>query len=758
MDRVILVETLASGEANTYTNTLEQAVQSQKGAMYSAVIEQSGETPRDLLLKKQGDNLLVLVEDEVVGVVEDFYQNDMAASFSVAGNSVANSAAVESAVDSVVWSSSSQTIGVSLGGWAGLGAAVWGGSVALSDKDKSAPAPDAPSLVLAEDSGVSDSDGVTKNSSVQVFGLEEGANWEYSTDGGQNWQSGTGDSFTVPEGDYLAGDLQVRQTNQSNKTSEIGQLGAITIDTTEPTLSLSLAEDTGESDSDGITSNTTINVSGLESGQVWQYKTSTDGDWIDGSSSGSFELNEGDYASGAVQVRAVDAAGNTGNAVSLGAITIDTTAPTLSLSLDEDTGESDSDGITSNTTINVSGLESGQVWQYKTSVDGDWIDGSSSGSFELDEGDYDSGAVQVRAVDAAGNEGTPASLGAVTVDITAPNTRLDLRLAEDTGDSDTDGITSNTTINVSGLESGQAWQYKTSTDGDWVDGSGDSFELDEGDYASGAVQVRAVDAAGNPGSTAQLSAGVTIDTTGPKLVDSFFFGDGFEIYFSEPVLLGSGNVFIDGSSYDIESTELHVYENRLTLFDINQRLREDSVITLENGAVTDALGNDYVNDIVIFDLLNGVSSDHSSRTFDDSVAYTIYIRVNSSSEAIHEEPQGDAPEGATWGKWSSGDNLGDDDRIILVGSNDRMGIVGRDGAVVTDVSVTSSYSRIEWFDSSGWRVASLSLDGSFARSYNDESRNLYLWSGTRASLNSNTNAISWLNVMPVGILTSQGLI
>lgn len=84
-----------------------------------------------------------------------------------------------------------------------------------------------------------------------------------------------------------------------------------------------------------------------------------------------------------------------------------------------------------------------------------------------------------------------------------PSPRLDataaapiLALASDTGTDSADRITSNGTVNVSGLETGASWQYSTDNGNSWTDGSGTSFTL-SGDGAK-VVAVRQTDMAGTP--------------------------------------------------------------------------------------------------------------------------------------------------------------------------------------------------------------------------------------------------------------------
>ncbi|WP_189446289.1 Ig-like domain-containing protein, partial [Salinicola rhizosphaerae] len=76
---------------------------------------------------------------------------------------------------------------------------------------------------------------ITSDATVNVGGLEDGATWEYSTDGGTTWTAGTGTSFELPEATYADGDVQVRQTDAAGNTSDVGNLGPVTVDLTDPT-------------------------------------------------------------------------------------------------------------------------------------------------------------------------------------------------------------------------------------------------------------------------------------------------------------------------------------------------------------------------------------------------------------------------------------------------------------------------------------------------------------------------------------------
>jgi hypothetical protein len=78
-----------------------------------------------------------------------------------------------------------------------------------------------------------------------------------------------------------------------------------------------------------------------------------------------------------------------------------------------------------------------------------------------------------------------------TLDFTLPTPLLSL--AADTGQSATDGVTSNPIMNVARLKTGAIWSYSTNQGVTWTQGTGASFTLPAGEYASGAIQARQSD-------------------------------------------------------------------------------------------------------------------------------------------------------------------------------------------------------------------------------------------------------------------------
>ena len=86
-------------------------------------------------------------------------------------------------------------------------------------------------IALHEDTGI-DGDGITSNGLVNVS--NPGVGWSYTTNGGTTSIVGTGaTSFTLPEGVYDANDVVASQVGEDVETAE---LGAVTVDSTVPTV------------------------------------------------------------------------------------------------------------------------------------------------------------------------------------------------------------------------------------------------------------------------------------------------------------------------------------------------------------------------------------------------------------------------------------------------------------------------------------------------------------------------------------------
>ena len=272
-------------------------------------------------------------------------------------------------------------------------------------------------------------------------------------------------------------------------------------------------EDTGSSGNDGITKDATIDVTLAGDAASWQYSLNSGSTWNTGGGT-SFELgNNTTYATGAIQVRQTDIAGNTSSAASnTSTITTDMTVAVPSFALRTDSG-TPGDGITNDATVDVTLAGDVASWQYSLNSGSTWNTGSGT-SFELgDNTTYGTGAIQVHQTDIAGNTSSAASnTSTITTDMTVAVPSFELH--EDTGSSGNDGITKDATIDVTLAGEVASWQYSLNGGSTWNTGSGTSFELgDNTTYGTGAIQVRQTDTAGNTSNSASNASTITTDMT-----------------------------------------------------------------------------------------------------------------------------------------------------------------------------------------------------------------------------------------------------
>ena len=359
-----------------------------------------------------------------------------------------------------------------------------------------------PTLRLASDTGVDPSDGITNNATILVAGLAQVASWQYQIDGSGAWVAGgTGTSFTATSGvhTYVA-----RQIDLAGNTSVPSAVGRYTLDTVIATPSLTLASDTGSQASDFITSNATVLVGGLEQGAIWDYQVDGTGAWILGGVGSSFLASNGIHS---YVVRQTDLAGNSSSSAAR-IYTVYTAIATPTLALASDTGRLSNDNITSNPTILVSGLGAGAnfSWRYQVDSNG-WINGAGS-SFIATNGQH---TYRVQQSDVAGN--TSALSTAVTYVLDSLAVVPALSLASDTGKSSSDGITSNATINVLGLESAASWRYQVDGASTWLAGTGSSFVASTGAHT---YAVQQIDVAGNTSAVSALAT-YTLDNSAPSI-------------------------------------------------------------------------------------------------------------------------------------------------------------------------------------------------------------------------------------------------
>ncbi len=154
-----------------------------------------------------------------------------------------------------------------------------------------------------------------------------------------------------------------------------------------------------------------------------------------------------------------DVAGNMSDTATELAVIVDTSAPAppVIVGIDEDTGSSSSDGVTSDNTLIISGTAEpesivavseavlGVIGSTIADATGNWsLDATAS---PLADGAYSFSATSK---DVAGNMSDTATELAVIVDTSAPAPPVIVGIDEDTGSSSSDGVTSDNTLIISG--------------------------------------------------------------------------------------------------------------------------------------------------------------------------------------------------------------------------------------------------------------------------------------------------------------------
>ena len=363
-----------------------------------------------------------------------------------------------------------------------------------------------PTFALNDDTGISKDDGITNNGVVKVTLASDVASWKYSVDGGTNWNVGEGDSFTLVNHlhfgapfaggtTYASGDIRVSQTDKAGNISVIfSNEAAITVDTTVAAPSFALRTDSG-AQGDGLTNDPVINVTLADDVAAWGYVLDGSTEYIRGTGT-SFTLDPNTtYAPGQIRVIQADKAGNISVVFSNeAAITVDTTVGLPPLSL-HDTGISDSDYITKDNVVTVTPADDVDFWKYSLDGGKTWNDGEGT-SFNLAQNTtYNSGDIKVYQVDKAGNKSGIQSF-AITIQTDNTVEAPAFALNSDSGIAD-DLITNDNVVNVTLAQDVASWQYSLKG-GDWVQGTGTSFNLEDNtSYAVGDIRVRQTDKAGN---------------------------------------------------------------------------------------------------------------------------------------------------------------------------------------------------------------------------------------------------------------------
>ncbi|NNU43715.1 Ig-like domain-containing protein [Ramlibacter montanisoli] len=280
-----------------------------------------------------------------------------------------------------------------------------------------------PTIALAADTGASGADGITSNAALTVSATAGDVTRSFSINGGA--ASATYVAPTV-DGAYT---VAVTDTDIAGNTRTASV--AFTLDASAPApLVVTLATDSGTSNSDNLTNDATLAIVGQDLGATVEYSIDAGATW-----STTFTPVEG---ANSFLVRQVDVAGNVGTSTSL-TFTLDTLAAAPAAALASDTGSSSADRVTSNAALAFTGQEGGATLEFST-------DGGTSWSTTQPTATEGANQFLLRQVDAAGNTSGSTPF-AFTLDTTIATPTI--ALSSDTGASGADGITSSAALNVS---------------------------------------------------------------------------------------------------------------------------------------------------------------------------------------------------------------------------------------------------------------------------------------------------------------------
>ena len=408
--------------------------------------------------------------------------------------------------------------------------------------------------------------------------LEQGDYVQFSTDGGQTWST-TGVGVDGTDVTLAGVDVSGSPTVGVRVVDAAGNPGmsvsqAISYDATAPaigTLSFVGLTEGGKDDTpDNVTNEAIVQVDfsygGADLGPGERFQVSHDGvTWSDDgftvdAATNTVHVANIDASKGTpmgagsdanlettVYLRAIDAAGNATTAVGQQVVYDHfAAAPTVTL-VNDSAGAAfgtSTDGMTNVGLYTVTGTEDGATIEYLLDAPSGIPISTLDPTSETPQGPSGSGASSntesvapqwttvapvavegkngftVRQTDAAGNVSATTHI-TFTLDTTAPSTPS-IALAEDTGDSASDGLTSNGLVKISGLAAADKamWEYTTDKGAHWTkggsaDANGDAtFDLATLGDGARELAVRQYDAAGNA-STPSNTLHVTLDTEAP---------------------------------------------------------------------------------------------------------------------------------------------------------------------------------------------------------------------------------------------------
>ncbi|BAZ08411.1 FG-GAP repeat-containing protein [Calothrix sp. NIES-4071] len=338
---------------------------------------------------------------------------------------------------------------------------------------------------------------------------------------------------TLPDGTHT---LKLQAKDAFGNTTNIYEF-TFTLDTTSEApslLDLIASSDSGQSNTDNITKNTTPSITGKANAGagVQLFKDQQVIGQATADSAGSWQITSSTLTNGSYTLTAIaiDVAGN----VSAGSqplnITIDTVEPNapsnLKLTAATDTGINNSDNITKNPTPVIQGLAEANstVKLYKNGQLIGQTSAATNGEWQLQVELLGNGqhTFTATAEDAGGNVSSPSAQFTVTIDTEITTPTLNLIATSDSGQNDTDDITNDSTPTFTGnADAGSTVRLFNNTEllGQTTANNNGTWEITTSTLTNGNYNLTAVatDIAGNA-STKEPPLSITVDTVSPQLV------------------------------------------------------------------------------------------------------------------------------------------------------------------------------------------------------------------------------------------------
>ncbi|BAS68020.1 Ig-like domain-containing protein [Bathymodiolus septemdierum thioautotrophic gill symbiont] len=456
-------------------------------------------------------------------------------------------------------STAASNVQVKISGTADGTAVNLGTFISASSVEVSTSAPSALTVTLVDTGSASD-DFITSNKVVTVGGITGSNTWEYSTDGGANWKTGTSTSFDLLDNrSYVANQIQVRQTDEFGNKSTFATFKdtnanavEVNIDTTAPTVtafSTTTADGSYKvgdtititaTTSEKVVSGSTITVT-LDTGDTVDLTASADGTTLTGTYTIDSSDTSGDLTvvSFTIGSTTKDLAGSamTDTTVPSGknisdtsAIVVDGTAPTITafsatttdgnykvgdtITITATTSEAVKTGGQITVTLDSGGTAILTAASDGTTLTGVYTVGSSDTSSDLTVTSFAIGSGAQAVTDVAGNAMTATTLPsgsniedskAIVIDTTAPTATLSSNIAPSAD------LTMTFAETVTAVSGKKITLYKS--DGTQIE-QFDAADRSKVTFSGNTVSINPADLDANTNYYVQIDAGAFKDTAG----------------------------------------------------------------------------------------------------------------------------------------------------------------------------------------------------------------------------------------------------